>query len=131
VHEEGQIVLAKHRLEQARESLEAALRVGENGSHAIAARQAYYCMFHAMRAMQVTDSLDPKGHSRVISVFQRQYVKTGIFPAEFTGRIRDAHDIRDRSDHEDFVVVSKETAATQIENARTFLDAVETYLKTL
>ncbi|MCL2701693.1 MAG: HEPN domain-containing protein [Phycisphaerae bacterium] len=123
--------LANDRLEQARECLDTALLVRENGLYKAAANRAYYCIFHAMRAVLAMDGFDSKKHSGVIAAFQQRNIKTGIFPPEFFDMIRGAFDTRGDSDYEDFFVISKDVVARQIENAKTFLTAVEAYLKTL
>ena len=84
-----------------------------------------------MRAVLAIDGFDSKKHSGVMAAFQQRYVRTGIFPPEFFDMIRGAFDTRSDSDYEDFFVMSKAVVTRQIENARTFLDAVDAYLKTL
>jgi len=77
------------------------------------------------------EGFDSKKHSGVMAAFRQRYIKTGIFPTEFSNVIGDAFIIRGRSDYEDFYVISKEEVIKQLENARTFLAAVEAYLNTL
>jgi uncharacterized protein (UPF0332 family) len=79
----------------------------------------------------ITDGFSSKKHSGNIGEFRRKYIKSGIFPIEFSDIIGNAFDIRNDSDYEDFYVVSKEDVTKQAENARTFLTAVEIYIKTI
>lgn len=123
--------LAKYRLEQARECLDTAVREVEGGSYKCAANRSYYCIFHAMRAVLAIDGFDSKKHSGIIAVFRQRYIKTGIFPAEFSRMIDAAFETRGDSDYEDFFVIAKEEVAEQIENAKTFLSAVDAYVKAL
>jgi uncharacterized protein (UPF0332 family) len=68
---------------------------------------------------------------RLEKEFNFRYIKPEIFPKEFSGIIRKAFDVRNDSDYEDYYVVSKSEVTQQTENAKTFLAAVEAYLKTL
>lgn len=44
-----------------------------------AANRSYYAIFHAARVVLALDGQDYKKHSGVISNFQKNYIKTGIF----------------------------------------------------
>jgi uncharacterized protein (UPF0332 family) len=92
------------------------------------ANRSYYCIFNAMRAVLSLDRFDSKKHSGVISAFQKDYIKTGIFPKEFSDIIGKAFDVRIDSDYGAFFLISKADVAAQVENAKTFLDAVEKYV---
>jgi len=123
--------LIAFRMEQAHICLNAAVRDTEAEEYRAAASRSYYCVFHAMRAVLAKDCFDSKKHSGIISAFRERYIRTGIFPAVFSDIIKQAFENRGKSDYEDFFVISKEETAEQIENARTFLAAVEEYIKTI
>ena len=118
--------LAKFRLEQARECLQDA-RIPVI-SPKTAANRSYYCIFNAMRAVLALDRFDSKKHSGVISAFRKDYIRTGVFPAGFSDIIKNSFAIRGDSDYKEFYLVSKADIAAQIENAETFLEAVEKYV---
>ena len=120
--------LASVRLLQAKECLQSAeLEIASN-IYRSAANRSYYSIFHAMRAVLALDRFDSKKHSGVISAFRKRYIKTGIFSAAFSKVIDNAFDVRIDSDYEDYYLISKDDVAAQIENAKTFLTAVEEYL---
>jgi len=93
-----------------------------------AANRSYYCIFNAMRAVLSLDRFDSKRHSGVISAFRKDYIRTGVFPVEFSTIIDKAFEIRLESDYEAFYIVSKSDVAAQVENAEIFLEAVEKYV---
>jgi len=93
-----------------------------------AANRSYYCIFNAMRAVLALDRFDSKKHSGIISAFQKDYIRTGIFPKEFSGIVKKAFTIRNESDYVVFYLVSKSEVAAQVENAERFLEAVEKYV---
>ncbi|MDR2693159.1 MAG: HEPN domain-containing protein [Chitinispirillales bacterium] len=75
------------------------------------------------------DRFDSKKHSGVIDNFRKNYIKTGIFPHEYSKIIGRAFEVRLESDYEAFYVVSKTDVTAQVENAKTFLEAVEKYVE--
>jgi len=93
-----------------------------------AANRSYYCIFNAMRAVLALDRFDSKKHSGIISAFQKDYIRTDIFPKKFSDIIEKAFEIRLESDYVVFYLVSKAEVAAQVENAKTFLEAVEKYI---
>jgi len=120
--------LAKFRLHQAGECLQSAKIDVDTDDFKSAANRSYYCIFHAMRAVQALDRFDSKKHSGVIDNFRKDYIRTGIFPVAFSKIIERAFVVRLESDYEDFYVISKSKVMSQVENAGTFLEAVEKYV---
>ena len=120
--------LASVRLQQARDCLQSAEMNIATGLFKDAANRSYYCIFHAMRALLALDSFDSKKHSGIIAAFRQRYIRTEIFPSNYSNIVGTAFDVRIDSDYQDFYVVSKSDVAAQIENAKTFLAAVEGYL---
>jgi uncharacterized protein (UPF0332 family) len=119
------------RLEKARNCLRAAETLLSADSYADSANRSYYCIYHSIRAVLITSGFSSKTHSNNIGEFRRRYIKTGIFPKEFSDIIGRAFDVRHDSDYEDFYIVSKDEVVRQIENAKVFLAAVEAYVQTL
>jgi len=123
--------MMNYRLERARECLEGAVRELDAGDFRLSAAHSYYCIFHAMRSVLAMEGFDSKKHSGVIAAFHQRYIHAGIFSKEFSKIIDKAFKVRGDSDYKDFYVISKADTAAQIEDAKTFLAAVEAYLKTL
>ena len=123
--------LSKARLEQARNCLTASYSLMDLALHKDAANRSYYCVFHALRAVLALDGFDSKKHSGVIAEFQRRYIKSGVFATSFSKVIESAFTVRGKSDYEDFYVISKADVSAQLENAKAFLSAVETYVSSL
>ncbi|MBQ9196701.1 MAG: HEPN domain-containing protein [Clostridia bacterium] len=124
------IDLPHYRLEKASEMYAAALRDLRERDYASANNRAYYCIFHAMRAVLALDGEDYKKHSAVIARFTLNYLKTDILPREYGTLISNAALIRNRSDYEDFYICSVEDTKRLIDGARDFLDEVRKYLDT-
>jgi uncharacterized protein (UPF0332 family) len=119
--------LASHRLDKSAKCLQAAERAVAADDFDEAANRSYYSIFHAMRAVLALDELDFKRHTGVINAFNKDYIKTEIFPVGFSKFIGNAFMVRNDSDYQDFYIVSKNKVTAQIENAREFLETVKKY----
>lgn len=121
--------LSRYRLQKAGEMLVSARRDMDAEDYASANNRAYYCIFHAMRAVLALDGLDFKKHSAVISQFTLRYLKTEIFPREYGKLITNASLIRNRSDYEDFYTCSISDTAELLAGAERFLQEVKFFLE--
>jgi len=75
--------------------------------------------------------LDSRKHSGVISLFDKHFVKTGIFSKEFSKIVHKSFDFRQVSDYDDFFIISIDQAKTQIENCLKFISEVEDIINRL
>ena len=116
--------LALYRMEKAEECLTDAQDNLRWGKYGTAANRSYYAIFNAMRAALNLEGLDFKRHSGVISEFRKTFIKTGVLEPKFSAVIRDAFDLRNASDYDDFYVISKERVKAQTEDAAAFTQAV-------
>lgn len=91
--------------------------------------RSYYSIFHAIRAVNALDGFDSSKHSGVISHFNQEYVKTGLFEKEVSKIIRNASELREQADYEDFYEASQEEAVDVFEQAARFISVVEVYLR--
>lgn len=121
--------LSKYRLAKAAEMLETARRDLNADDYASANNRAYYCIFHAMRAVIALDGEDYKKHAAVIARFTMNYLKTDILPRDYGKLISNASLIRNRSDYEDFYICSVEDTQRLVAGAADFLGSVREYLQ--
>jgi len=126
--EDDSAVLAAVRLDKARVFLRDAETNMTVDSFLTSVNRSYYCIYHAMRAVLALDRFDSKKHSGVISQFRKNYIKTGIFPSTLSDIITKSFRDRNDSDYNDYYLISKDEVVEQLENAKTFLAAVEEYL---
>lgn len=123
------IDLAKHRLSRAKEIIEEGDCAFNGGMYKSANNRAYYAIFTSMRAVLALDIIDFKKHSAVISYFIKEYIKTEKIDKKFSNIIKNAEEVRNNSDYDDFFIATKEEAQKQIEDAKLFYDAVENYIE--
>ncbi len=76
------VSLARHRITRARETLLEGEQLMASGSFPGALNRFYYGAFYAARALLALHEWDSAKHSGVISLFQVNFVKTGIFDRE-------------------------------------------------
>ena len=74
------IALSNYRLDQAKENLEEAEVLFDNGKYKGASNRAYYSIFHAVKAVLALEQTDFKKHSSVIAYFNKEYISKNIFP---------------------------------------------------
>jgi len=129
MHNENKIDLCRYRIEKARECLKSAIVLKEVDDYTSSANRSYYSIFHAIRAVMALDGEDRKKHSGVVAYFQENYIKNGIFDKEYSYIIKNAFQVRQESDYDDFCIISKEDVIEQIDNAEKFIISVEKYVK--
>lgn len=61
--------------------------------------RAYYAIFQAINAVHALDGRAFKRHKDAIANFNKDYVKTEIFPREVGRKIGEAEEIRHASDY--------------------------------
>lgn len=120
--------LSKYRFNRAKEELINAKAMIENRRYKLALNRSYYAVFHAMRAVNALDEFDSSKHSGIIAYFNRYHVKTGDFPKEASKIIRNASEMREHADYEDFFVASRQDAEEQVQSVEQFINYVENYL---
>ncbi|GHU62158.1 DNA-binding protein [Clostridia bacterium] len=128
---EETIAFSKHRVERAKESIAAADVMIHAGYFLESIGRSYYAIFYLMRAVLAIEGVDFKKHSGVISHFQKEYVKTGVFDIKFSDYVKEAFGKRQATDYRDFYIVSKSEAEEQLAHAKEMLEAVENHLRSI
>ncbi len=90
--------LAKYRLSAARDCLESAKLLLEAGQFKAANNRSYYAIMNAVNAVHALNGAAYKRHKDTIANFNKDYVKTEIFPRTMGRRIAQAEEIRHASD---------------------------------
>lgn len=119
--------LVLYRLETAKNDLKSARALFSIGDYKGANNRAYYSIFHAINAVHAVSGKAYKRHKDAIANFNKEYVKTSVFPREMGRRIGQAEEIRHASDYDDFYIASKEECERQISTAEEFIILAEQY----
>ncbi len=120
--------LLRYRLSQAQDSLREAeiLHAAEAPRGAI--NRAYYAMFYAVLALLTTKQLGTSKHSGAIGLFDREFVKTGVFPPKLSKALHLGFDQRQVYDYGEMIELDDVVSDQAIADAKEFVAAVEQYL---
>ncbi len=118
-------------LSKAREKLEVAKNLFESGHYNDAVSRAYYCAFHAAKAMLLTEGLEANTHQGVVNLFGLHFAKTEKLDKKLGRFLAKLKDDRENGDYEIFSPIDSETAETAIKEAAEFFREAEKYLNNL
>ena len=120
---------SKYRLNKAKETLETARMIFNEGKDFTSANnRAYYAIFYAIRAVLAIEEVDFKRHKDVLAYFNKEYVNKEKFPKKIGRKISQAQRIREDSDYDDDYEPSFEKTEQQINPAQELIDLVEEYI---
>jgi uncharacterized protein (UPF0332 family) len=123
------MTLAEYRITRAAELIVVSEELLNSGHFKDSVNRSYFAVFSALRATLALEGFDSKKHSGVIGEFRKNYIKTGVFDPVLSEYIGSAFSIRNDSDYDDFFMVSKEDASTQLEHAKELVSTVKEWLK--
>lgn len=121
--------LVLYRLETVRNDLKSARALFSIEDYKGANNRAYYSIFHAINAVHAVSGKAYKRHKDAVANFNKDYVKTSVFPREMGRKIGQAEEIRHASDYDDFYIATREEAEEQIETGKQLLELIEEYIK--
>ena len=121
--------LVLYRLETAKNDLKSARALFAMEDYRGANNRAYYAIFHAINAVHAINGKAYKRHKDAVANFNKDYVKTSVFPREMGRKIGQAEEIRHASDYDDFYIASKEESEKQLLTADEFIIMAEKYCR--
>ncbi len=119
--------LVKYRLNTVEEDLRSAKILYDAKAYKAANNRAYYAIFHAINAVHALSGASYKKHKDAIANFNKDYVKTEIFPKDIGRKISQAEEVRHASDYDDFYIATKENAQRQIATAEELYTLVKQF----
>jgi uncharacterized protein (UPF0332 family) len=121
--------LIKYRCEEAIEALEDAELLIDSKRYRSAANRLYYAAFYAVLAVLLTKRLQYSKHSAVISFFDKEFIKTGILPKEYSRALHRAFYERQQDDYMPFVEFDAETIEQLGKDVKDLVCGVIAYIK--
>jgi len=119
--------LVQYRLEQAEETLRASTLLMEHSLGGVMNR-SYYAMFYAALALLALRQLETSKHSGAISLFDREFVRTGVFPRELSRWLHQAFRQRLAADYAPLNTVTEDEARQVLDEASQFVAQVKAHL---
>lgn len=126
---EEKLSLIKHRLKQADDSIEEAkILLKEKMSLRAVMNRLYYAMFYAVLALLQEKQLGTSKHIGAISLFDREFIKTGVFDKEMSKVLHRAFELRQKADYMEQAEVTKKDIDEMLSEAINFATKVKEYL---
>ncbi len=93
--------------------------------------RVYYAIFYSILALFINRGIQPGSskHTRIISLFDREFIATGILGRQMSKIVHRAFDARQEGDYKEFAEFSEEEAASFIEIGEIFLAGIQKKLK--
>ncbi|MDD5091996.1 MAG: HEPN domain-containing protein [Candidatus Wallbacteria bacterium] len=110
-------ILTGYRINQAVETLDEAKKMQSGGfSTRTIVNRAYYAVFYALLALHIGSGkqLKTSKHAGVISSFDREFVKSGIFHRRLSEMVHKLFDLRQEADYHEMSEISREKAAEAV-----------------
>jgi len=128
LNKEEKQALVKYRLERANESIKAAQLLFENKLFIPAMNRVYYSMFYSVQALLVLNEKAFSKHGQVKGYFNKEFIKSGIFPKEFGKLFNAVFEYRQKFDYVDMLVPEEELISDYILEAKKFIAQISSYL---
>jgi len=94
-----------------------------------ACSRAYYAAFHAISAVLAHHGLSFSSHAQTLAAFNREFVKTAVFPADTFRKLQRLFEDRQLADYDWTREVDKQTAQKDLDDAQWLVDACAKYLE--
>ena len=116
-------------IEKAKDKLKTAHIDFNSGQYDDAVSRAYYAVYHAITAAHLNKGKAYSSHAQTMGAFNRDFIKSGLFPKVFSRMIQELFEDRQTGDYDVASWIEKETAEKDISNAELILEAINAYLK--
>lgn len=126
-----ELALITYRMERAHETLGEAKIMFDAGRINAYVNRLYYACFYAVSAILLTKGLTTSKHSYLRSLMHREFVKTGLIPANLGVHFDLLFNSRQKGDYSDFVTFKAEQVAPWLERTREFIDHIDRLVQTI
>ncbi len=116
-------------LDKSQRAIKSARREFKAGDYDYACSRAYYAAFYLLEGVLLLDDKRFTKHSAVISVFNKDYVKAGTFPVEFSKHIKYLLKRREIGDYSFSIKVDEEDAQSCIQRVEEMFNVISRFLK--
>jgi hypothetical protein len=129
ITDEKKKLLALHRLQQAKESVEEARYLLDGGkSPRSVANRIYYGMFYAVLALLIYEPYSSSKHSGVLSYYNKRFVKGGLFSESMGRALNESFELRQRGDYREYFELTRDQVEPLLDKAAEFIASVRTHL---
>jgi uncharacterized protein (UPF0332 family) len=123
------LALIKYRLKEADASIEEArVLLREGMSLRAVMNRLYYSMFYAVLAVLQEKQLGTSKHMGAIAMFDREFIKSGIFDKEMSKALHRAFELRQKGDYMEEAEVARADVDEMFPKAIGFVEKVKEHL---
>jgi len=121
--------LIQYRLQQADDSIkEATVLLKEGMSFRAVTNRLYYAMFYTVLALLQEKQIGTSKHAGAISLFDKEFIKSGIFDKALSIALHRAFELRQKGDYMEQAEVTKEDVDEIFPKTLDFVNKAKTYL---
>jgi uncharacterized protein (UPF0332 family) len=120
--------LIDYRLEQAAEALKDAELLLDEERYRAAANRMYYACFYAVVAALLTRRLQYSKHAAVIAFFDKEFIRSGQLPKEYSRTLHRAFNERQQDDYMPFVEVDTNEIKSLFTDVKTLVKGISEYV---
>jgi len=129
VNEENKKENIQEEIDRANESMKAADLLFENGFVRDGVSKLYYSLLYSIRALLLTEGLEPKSHEGALRLFGLHFVKPGAFEAKDSHIFSKLMKFREEADYNPFYSFSPEDFTEFKSEAEGVIQKITNYLK--
>ncbi len=117
--------LIKYRIARAKDTLDDANILAENGKWNSAINRLYYAAYYAVMALLLSADLKPTTHNGAKSNFSQHFIKTGKIDKESGKIFSQLFTWRQKGDYDDLFDFQKEKVLPYFEPVKELIDKIE------
>jgi uncharacterized protein (UPF0332 family) len=129
VNEENKEANIREEIDRANEAIRAANLLFENGFVRDAVSKLYYSLLYSIRALLLTEGLEPKSHEGALRLFGLHFVKPGAFEAKDSHIFSKLMKFREEADYNPSYTFAPEDFAEFKSEAEGVIQKITNYLK--
>jgi uncharacterized protein (UPF0332 family) len=115
-------------IDKAKQSLDAARHLYDDGFYDFSASRAYYAMFYCAEALFISKNRSFSKHSSLISAFGRDFIKSGAIDEKYHRYLIEAFELRNAGDYGIINSVNKEKSNVIIQKAEEFIQYIYKFI---
>jgi len=121
--------LIEYRLKEAEDSIkEAEVLLKEGMSMRAVMNRLYYAMFYAVLALLQEKQMGTSKHAGAISLFDKEFIKEGVFDSELSKTLHRAFELRQKGDYMEQAEVTRTDVDEMLPKTKNFVNKIKAHL---
>jgi uncharacterized protein (UPF0332 family) len=129
MNEQDFTALVQYRLDEANEAIHDAQLLLHAGRCRAGANRLYYAAFYAAVAALLTKRLEYAKHSAVIAFFDKEFIRSGVLPMEYSRTLHRAFQERQQDDYMPFVEMDPGELKELLADVQAMVGGIDAYIR--